>query len=71
MVNQNVELETSLFEELSDADLMTVVGGTGSPTEFGEKTYNNVTTTVAKIGDVQGDARDQLLNDVGNLLFGH
>ena len=28
MANQNTKLEIDLFEELSDADLMTVVGGT-------------------------------------------
>ncbi|WP_375509513.1 hypothetical protein [uncultured Nostoc sp.] len=70
MITKIADLQDDLFEELSDADSMAVVGGTGSVNEFLESTYGNVATTVAKVGDTQGDARDQLLKDTGKLLFG-
>ncbi|MCC5665505.1 hypothetical protein LC653_16645 [Nostoc sp. CHAB 5784] len=70
MITKIADLQEDLFEELSDADSMAMVGGTGSATGFLESTYNNATVTVAKLGDTQGDARDQLLKDTGNFLFG-
>ncbi len=46
MANQ---IETNLFEELSDADLMTVVGGTSTTDEVGNLTERTVGTGIPNL----------------------
>lgn len=81
MVNYNTELQsTELFEELSDADLMAVVGGTGQSEKLvdvnkatggdvgGAVNAGQVLPPVGKFVGTVGQATGTLISDLGPIL---
>ncbi|MBD2777864.1 hypothetical protein [Iningainema tapete] len=77
MANQKVELQsTELFEELSDADLMTVVGGVlGTVTEGLKTVVTNATggltnTTTGATQDGIADIPASGVNGLNNTITG-